>query len=143
MTKVDFYTGAGDKLRAACHLSHLAVQEGLRVMLCTPDKPTTESMDQLLWHYPPTSFMPHCRNDGLTNDGALVVVGHCEEAFSHNEVMVSLHTACLPFFSRFERVLEVVGRDPEDIRFGRERFAFYRDRGYKIRHFDFSTMRGC
>jgi DNA polymerase-3 subunit chi len=42
----------------------------------------------------------------------------------------------VPFFSRFERVIEIIGNDAEDSRMGRERFKFYRDRGYELRHID-------
>ena len=40
MTKVDFYTGSDDKLRTACQLSHKAMQNGVRVLLHTPDAAT-------------------------------------------------------------------------------------------------------
>lgn len=138
MTKVDFYTGVDDKLRTACLLSHKAMQNGLRVLLHTPDEATTEALDRLLWQYPVTAFMPHCRNDGATAAEMPVVVDHRGETFPHSEVLISLHTVCLPFFSRFERVLEIVSQDAEDARLGRERFGFYRDCGYEMRHFDLS-----
>ena len=136
MTKVDFYTGTTDKLRTACQLSHKAMQSGLRVLLHTPDEDTTAALDKLLWHYPATAFMPHCRSDAAAADEMPVVVGHHPDLFPHSELLISLHTACLPFFSRFERIIEIVGQDPEDTRLGRERFGFYRDRGYEMRHFD-------
>ena len=65
-----------------------------------------------------------------------VVVGHDASALPHSELLISLHTSCLPFFSRFERVIEIVGQDAEDVRLGRERFGFYRDRGYEIKSHD-------
>lgn len=140
MTKVDFYTGVDDKLRTACHLSHKAMQSGMRVLLHTSDEATTEALDKLLWQYPVTAFMPHCRSDEATAAEMLVVVDYRGENFPHNEVLISLHTLCLPFFSRFERVLEIVSQDAEDARLGRERFSFYRDRGYEMRHFDLSKQ---
>ena len=136
MTKVDFYTGSTDKLRTACQLSHKAMQNGLRVFLHTPDEATTEALDKLLWHYPATSFIPHCRSDESAVNDLPVVLGHQEETFPHRELLISLHTACLPFFSRFERLIEIVSMDEEDARLGRERYKFYKDRGYEIRHFD-------
>ena len=144
MTKVDFYTGVEDKLRTACQLSQKAMQSGLRVLLHTPDEATTAALDHLLWQYPATAFMPHCRSDAATSVEmpALslskwpVVVGHDNEQLPHSELLISLHTSCLPFFSRFERVIEIVSTDEEDARLGRERFGFYRDRGYEMRHFD-------
>lgn len=136
MTKVDFYTGSTDKLRTACQLSHKAMQNGLRVLLHTPDEATTEALDKLLWHYPSTAFIPHCRSNETAANDIAVVLGHQEENFPHSELLISLHTTCLPFFSRFERVIEIVSQDEEDSRLGRERYKFYKDRGYEMRHFD-------
>jgi DNA polymerase-3 subunit chi len=116
----------------------------LRVLLHTPDETTTDALDHLLWQYPATAFMPHCRSDAATAAEMPVlslskwpvVVGHDNEQLPHSELLISLHTSCLPFFSRFERVIEIVSTDEEDARLGRERFGFYRDRGYEMRHFD-------
>jgi DNA polymerase-3 subunit chi len=140
MTKVDFYTGSTDKLRTACQLSHKAMQNGLRVLLHTPDEAVTESLDKLLWHYPATAFIPHCRCHEAEASDMPVVLGHQGETFPHSELLISLHTACLPFFSRFQRVIEIVSRDEEDARMGRERYKFYKDRGYEMRHFDLSKQ---
>lgn len=138
MTKIDFYTGSPDKLRTACQLSHKAMQNGVRVLLSTPDAATTEALDKLLWHYPATAFMPHCRNDADEAGQMPVVLGHDCGKFPHHELLISLHGECLPFFSRFERIIEIVGMQDEDSRLGRERFKFYRDRGYELRHFNLS-----
>lgn len=154
MTKVDFYTGVEDKLRTACKLCHKVVENGKRVHLYSPDESTTLALDVLLWNYPATAFLPHCRNDEEGAGDIPVVLAHApkistasmnsvpdenfihSKTFPHNEVLISLHSTCLPFFSRFERVIEIVGLDAEDTQAGRERFSFYRDRGYEIRHFD-------
>ncbi len=136
MTKVDFYTGSEDKLRTACQLSHKAMQNGLRVQQHAPDAASAEALDQLLWHYPATAFIPHCRCGEPNAADMPVLLAHDAEVFPHSELLISLHTGCLPFFSRFERVIEIVGVDAEDVRLGRERFGFYRDRGYEMRHFD-------
>ena len=138
MTKVDFYTGVKDKLQTACLLSHKAMQNGLRVVLHTPDEATTNELDLMLWQYPPAAFIPHCRSSDDSATDSPVIIAHQEEPFPHNEMLISLHTACLPFFSRFERVIEIVGLDEVDTKLGRERYGFYRERGYEMRHFDLS-----
>jgi DNA polymerase III subunit chi len=160
MTKVDFYTGVEDKLRTACKLSHKAVKHGMRVQLYCTDAETTQVLDTLLWSYPTTAFLPHCRNDEKDASEMSVVLTYPQKVssvnkssasgensvldenfihgktFPHNEVLISLHSTCLPFFSHFERVIEIVGLDAADAHTGRERFSFYRDRGYEMRHFD-------
>ena len=150
MTKVDFYTGSTDKLRTACKLSHKAMQNGMRVLLHTPDESVTNALDKLLWHYPATAFIPHCRihEEHAANTPALslskwpVLLGHGGETFPHSEVLISLHTTCLPFFSRFARVIEIISQDAEDARLGRERYKFYKDRGYEMGHVDLLKQPG-
>lgn len=136
MTKVTFYFNARDKARTACQLSHKAMQNGMRVLLHAPDEATTSALDKLLWHYPATSFIPHCHSLDAAAKDMPVVLGIGTENFPHSDLLISLHTDCLPFFSRFERVIEIVSQDAEDVRLGRGRYGFYRDRGYEMRHFD-------
>ena len=138
MTKVDFHTGVNDKLQTACVLSHKALQNGLRVLLHTPDESTAAMLDKMLWEIPPSAFIPHCRSTAAEASEMPVIIGHHPEPFPHSELLISLHSSCLPFFSRFERVIEIVGLDTEDARLGRERYGFYRERGYEMRHFDLS-----
>jgi DNA polymerase-3 subunit chi len=49
---------------------------------------------------------------------------------------VNLHPESPPSFSRFERLIEIVGTDDDDRQQARGRFRFYRDRGYEIHHHD-------
>jgi len=138
MTKVDFYTGSPDKLRTACQLSHKAMQSGVRAVISAPDAATTDALDKLLWHFPATAFIPHSRGDADATGQMPVILNHGGDKFPHHELLISLHDECMPFFSRFERVIEIIGSDAEDSRMGRERFKFYRDRGYELHHFDLS-----
>ena len=138
MTKVDFYTGSTDKLHTACQLSHKAMQNGVRVVLSTLDAATADALDKLLWHFPATAFVPHCRSDAEDAAQWPVVLNSGNDSFPHYDLLISLHDECVSFFSRFERVIEIVGQDAEDSRLGRERFKFYRDRGYELSHTDLS-----
>jgi DNA polymerase-3 subunit chi len=141
VTKVDFYTGSEDKLRTACQLSHKAMQNGMRVLLHVPDADTADKLDKLLWHFPATAFMPHCSSQADEAATMPVIIGQ-DEVFHHSELLISLHNTSLPFFSRFDRVIEIVGLDDEDAKSGRGRYGFYRDRGYELRHFDLRQKQG-
>ena len=112
------------------------MQGGVRTIISGPDEATADALDKLLWHYPATAFIPHSRSDAEGAEKMPVVLNHGDEKFPHHELLISLHNECVPFFSRFERVIEIVGIDAEDSRLGRERFKFYRDRGYELRHID-------
>ena len=143
MTKVDFYTGSEDKLRTACQLSHKAMQNGVRVVLSAPDADTAEALDKLLWQYPATAFIPHCHSDAAESEEMPVVLNSGSERFPHHDLLISLHSECVPFFSRFDRVIEIVGTDTEDSKLGRDRYKFYKDRGYELRHIDLSGAKNA
>jgi len=56
-------------------------------------------------------------------------------------VLLNLRPECPQYFSRFRRLIEIVGVEDADRAGARERFRFYRDRGYEIRTHDLSKGR--
>jgi DNA polymerase-3 subunit chi len=136
VTQIDFYTHVEDKLETACRLAAKAMQQGLRVMVLTPDSSTTERLERLLWAAPATGFVPHCRAGEALAPVTPVIVDHLDDVLVHDEVLVNLREQRPACFSRFQRLVEIVGRDEADRQAARERFRFYRDRGYEIRHHD-------
>jgi DNA polymerase-3 subunit chi len=54
-------------------------------------------------------------------------------------VLLNLHAEPPPFFSRFERLAELVAADERNVAAGRARFRFYRERGYDLRQHDWSS----
>jgi len=55
---------------------------------------------------------------------------------AHDDILLNLHTEQPPFFSRFHRLIEIVSAEENDRAAARERFRFYRDRGYEIHSHD-------
>ncbi|MBI0416000.1 MAG: DNA polymerase III subunit chi, partial [Nitrosospira sp.] len=133
MTLIDFYSGVDDKLHTACRLSAKAVQQGLKVMIYTPDAQVTEQLDQLLWTFSSTSFIPHCRANDMLASKVPVVLSQQSEEFLHDDVLLNLNIDYPSFFSRFKRLIEIIGTTSEDIQAARKRYRFYQDRGYEIR----------
>lgn len=142
MTRIDFYTHVEDKLHTACRLAAKVMQQGARVMVFTPDADTTERLDRMLWTSPATGFVPHCRSGDELAPETPVIVDHLSELFVHDEILLNLHPDWPPFFSRFRRLVEIVGQDEADRQQGRDRYRFYRDRGYEIRHHDMRHQDG-
>ena len=65
-------------------------------------------------------------------------IGHSLEHAGPAEVLVNLHAAPPPYFSRFERLAEIVGADADAAAAGRERWKFYKARGYELRQHNLS-----
>lgn len=141
MTQIDFYTHVPDKLRAACQLSAKAFSRGLKVTVFCPDAETANRFDRMLWSAQPTGFVPHCAPDDPLAAETPVIVDCRGDNLLHDEVLLNLRPECPTFFSRFQRLIEIVGLEDKDRDGARARFRFYRDRGYEIRTHDLSKSR--
>lgn len=132
MTRIDFYHGAGDKVQAACRLLCELHAQGRKVLVYVRADGLAAQVDRQLWVQPATGFVPHCRiGDALAAETPIVIGGSLEDA-AHHDVLVNLDGELPPAFSRFEQLVEIVGLDEADRVPARERFKFYRDRGYAI-----------
>lgn len=138
MTRIDFYHHASSKLQAACSLSARAVAAGLRVLILTPDEETTERLDRLLWTSPPLGFVPHVRARHRLAPVTPVVLDHDLAGVDRDDLLMNLRLDTPEVFSRFQRLVEIVGTTDEDAAAGRSRYRFYRDRGYALYAHDIS-----
>lgn len=142
MTTIDFYTGVADPLRLAARIVTKAWRTHGNVRVLTPDPAMTDVLDRLLWTEPQSSFVPHCR---LASPIAAETPVWVDDALEHTgpaEVLVNLHAAPPPFFSRFERLAEIVAADDDALAAGRARYRYYRERGYELRQHDWSQREG-
>lgn len=141
MTRVDFYSNAEPKLQVACQLVAKAIQQSLHVVVYAPEESTAHSFDKLLWTYQAIGFVPHCVSSHPLAAETPVVIAREGIDMPHHQVMLNLHVDSPPSFSRFDRLIELVGVADDDREFARNRYRFYRDRGYEIRHYDLSGSR--
>ena len=143
MTQIDFYTHVPDKLRTACVLSAKAFARGLKVTVFCADAAAAQRFDRMLWTTPAIGFVPHCAPDDPLAAVTPVIVDHLGENLVNDGVLLNLHSDRPAFFSRFQRLVEIVGLDDDDRAQARERYRFYRDRGYEIRTHDLSGTRNA
>jgi DNA polymerase-3 subunit chi len=139
MTQIDFYIHADDKARTACRLAAKAFAQDLRLTVLCPDAEAAARLDRLLWTFSATGFVPHCLADDALEPMTAVILDGAGAEPGHDQVLLNLRPERPPFFSRFQRLIEIVTRDEEDRRLARERYRFYRDRGYEIRSHDLSS----
>jgi len=137
MTQVDFYIVPGDspenRLRFACRLTDKAYRLGNRVFIHTESAQQTRLLDDLLWTFQQNSFIPHSLYQDATEAPAPVLLAHDAEPDASSQVLINLAAEVPLFFSRFERVAELVNEDAETRRAGRSRYSFYKERGYPLR----------
>jgi DNA polymerase III subunit chi len=138
MTRIDFYFNADSKLGIACRLAARALQQRLRVLIYAPDDATAKGIGEALSAFPAISFA-HSAAPGEPARDAPVVIARDADTAIHDEVLLNLHDAAPRFFSRFQRLIEIVGCGEGDRQAARDRFRFYRDRGYAIHHHDVAS----
>jgi len=139
VTTIDFYVNAADRLQVACRLAGKAHAQRKRLLIYAPQSDTAQRIDRLLWTWPATGFVPHCfAHDAIARETPVLITSEAgtAEAAEAAELLLNLDEACPPHFERFARLLEVVGQDDAVRREGRERYRYYRDRGYPIRTHD-------
>ncbi|MBU3694418.1 MAG: DNA polymerase III subunit chi [Rhodocyclaceae bacterium] len=139
MTRVDFYAGSSDTGRTVFTLAQKAVRAGHRVWVLARDAAHAAEIDARLWADPPGGFLPHCRDGHELAARTPVVVGHDPDAVPHDDILINLRDDTPACFSRFGRLLEVVGSEPAAVQAARERYKFYRDRGYPLQHHDLKS----
>ncbi|MFN7834593.1 MAG: DNA polymerase III subunit chi [Burkholderiaceae bacterium] len=133
MTQVDFHVNTLDKLLHACKVVRKAYQAGKKVVCYSRDGALLSQFDKALWSFSALDFLPHVpAGHALAVDTPIILASAPDAALPHEEVLINLDHDWPPFFARFERLIELVGLDESDKAAGRDRYKFYRDRGYPL-----------
>ena len=139
MTQVDFYISNSDsddaRLRLACQIVDEATQRDHHVFIHATSDDEARRLDELLWTFSQGSFIPHRIVRGELEKPALepVLIGvNQPPAPGRWDVLVNLGAEVPEFFSRYERVAEVVDANAVRREQSRGRYRFYRDRGYNL-----------
>jgi DNA polymerase-3 subunit chi len=140
MTRVDFHFNVPDKVDYGCRLVRKAFRAGHRIVVFSDDAALLARFDQSLWTFSAHDFIPHVMaTDPLASETAVLLTqGELQPAVhaDDRDLMVNLGSMTPPGFARFERLIELVSGIDEDRAAGRERWRFYRDRGYPIETHD-------
>lgn len=136
MTRVEFFFNVEDKAAKVSALAQAAVRKGRRLLLFTDSPLASQQLSAYLWSHPAQGFVPHCMADDAVVADTPIILDSSGEPLAHDDILINLRPNHPPFFSRFRRLIEIVGLDEADKVHARQRFKFYRDRGYEIRTFD-------
>jgi len=138
VTLVGFYVvqtaAPGERLQVAARLADKAFRRGHRIFINAADREQAVQLDSLLWSFRPSSFIPH----GLLGHehADTVAIAWGQEPDDHNDLLINLNLQVPPFFSRFQRVAEVVTQEPGSLEALRKSWLFYQERGYQLEKHD-------
>ncbi len=138
MTSIDFYisespdTGICNML--ACRLSEKACQTRTSTFIHTQTEEHSQQLDKLLWSFKQQSFIPHkiYHQDDTDKHLHPVLIGHNVEPETNLDLLINLDNEIPDFYSRFNRVIEIVSNNEHQRERSRQHYKFYKDRGYII-----------
>ncbi len=107
-------------------------------MIHSTDRRILADLDCAWWQDPATGFLPHCLTEAAHAPQTPIILGKDIGQLAHSDVLINLDDGTPNFFSRFQRLIEIVGTDETDRNFARQRWRFYQQRGYVTTHHDMS-----
>lgn len=134
--RIDFYIlkGSQDRELTACRLCEKAWQQGMRIHIQADSESQALQLDELLWTFRDGSFVPHCMVTDAAAAETPVTIGWNDSLHQPGQVLVNLAQTVPPFYTRFERLAEIVNQEERIKTAGRERFAFYRQQNHELHH---------
>lgn len=136
MTRVDFHLNVPHALQYTCRLVRKAYGSGLKVVCYSSNMNVLTELDDLLWTFSEEDFLPHVKTGHPDIPSSPIVLTDRAEDINHYDLLVNLDEECPPFFARFDRLVEIVGTEEPLKAKARDRYRFYRDRGYPLNTFD-------
>jgi DNA polymerase III subunit chi len=147
VTRIDFYllplSEPHGKLSFACKLVEKAWAGGHHIHVHGNDPVAAHALDELLWSFRGTSFIPHQLRDASAAVHERVTIGCSDDPGEQHDVLINLADSIPEFFSRFERVAEIVLNDEDSRSESRRRWSYYKDRGYALKHHDMQSLRSA
>ena len=144
MTSIHFFHSANDRIEAAASWLHFAWSRrqnaaAQQVVVFAPDAGIADRLDRQLWLQPAGSFVPHCRTGSpLAGETPIIISDSLTSLDAHHQLL-NLSDMVPLEFSRFDKVVEIVSQTGSDKLPARERFKFYRERGYELHNQNISA----
>ena len=139
MTTVDFHTGLAEPLGYACRLLRKARQSVPRILVTAPSA-ALQRLDAELWVFDPQEFLPHLRvreGQGASSAQAsltpILLSTRADEA-CEAPLWLNLGAEAASEPARFERIIELVAADDEELARARVRWRRYAALGMQVRH---------
>jgi len=133
LTHVNFYQVPGDyqnALALACELTVSAASSHHDVLLHVPDHRVGAQLDQLLANHPRAAFTTY---SVAAQPRHAISISWGDTPRQHHGLLINLcPTATADWFSRFDKLIEIVYDDHSVTEHKRARYRYYRDRGYPL-----------
>lgn len=136
MTRITFYSNLTDKTALLLHLIQSALEKRRRITILAETEQDALALSQVIWAAKPSTFLPNVLAGHPLAEQTPVIVDWQEQRFVQDDILINCAARQPAVFSRFQQLIELVGAVEAEKVIARQRFKFYRDRGYDIKHID-------
>ncbi|OGB22209.1 MAG: DNA polymerase III subunit chi [Burkholderiales bacterium RIFCSPLOWO2_02_FULL_57_36] len=135
MTRIDFHSNIPDKIAYACRLARKARAAEYKIVMLAEDRNQLAALDEALWTFSELDFLPHVAAGNKLAAQTPVILADSDAAdLPHHQILINLSSRTPAHFARFERMFEIISPDETDRLAGRDRYRFYKERGYPLTH---------
>ncbi|OAJ34841.1 DNA polymerase III subunit chi [Piscirickettsia salmonis] len=135
--RVDFYILNTPSKQAqyhfACRLAEKAVSQNTTVYIHTHSQADAEQLDDLLWSFNDTSFVPHAIvGHPMADEDVKVLIGFGEQ---HSPAGLLIKLAALKHENHlYSRIAEIVSQDKKSLQASRQAYRHYQQAGFTVHH---------
>lgn len=143
MPQIDFYNLSNTDLQAAyqyiCRVIEKVYQRGHKVYVHASSLQEAHQIDEMLWTFKESSFIPHNMLGEGPDQAPPVQLGFNETPASHRDVLINLSSEVPDFYSQFKRILEVVPNIEETKQAANKRLSYYQEKNYQTNNHEIKS----
>jgi len=140
LTRVDFYHNVRDIIRFACRITRKLYYEKIinsekPLIIRCQDRPHCKLVSESLNYFSSKDFLPYAEfSDRNASVSPIILSVKSEIPFWAEDllVLVNLDSVIESTFSSYTRVIEIVDQTDLNRQQGREKYMFYKERGYAV-----------
>lgn len=139
MTKIDFFSNAPNRLDYVVRLLN-KVRAAQQTAVVYGEASTLNALSDALWQS--RGFVAHdFETIDETFSASITLISAALDNFPHHDVLINLSDETPSFFASFNRLIEVVPNDDKPKQAARDRWGFYKSRGYPLTHHDINAKK--
>jgi DNA polymerase-3 subunit chi len=135
--RIDFYKlGSQNRTsinRFCCLLADKVVKTGNPVFIRTANEAETRLLDDIMWTFSDSSFVPHAILGDAEDPDAAVIIGH-DDAATTGYLLINLSDELPGNPDNYQRIAEIINDAPQTLQRGRARYAAYKKQAYPLHY---------
>ncbi len=131
MPAIDFYilstTSEQDRYQFVCKLAEKIFRQKQKAFFLTPSIEDSENLDDLLWSFRPTSFIPHQIIQNNTHSlFDQLLISNQDIPDNWSGILVNLTQQLTPNIEKLTRIIEIINNNEVCLTKGRQRYRHYK-----------------